>query len=109
MVGVHNISGVGLCTFGFHKEGQMFNIQSVKNLFWANEEQTVFECTVKYAEFQDEVPVGVNSIDPYPHIKELWEKGNAGAYGLIAPYVAPAAPQESPQKDQPTTQGAQAF
>lgn len=87
----------------------MFTIEYAKNLKWCDVEHSIFECTVKYAEFKDELPVGVNAIDPYPHIKELWGKGIAGVYGVIAPYVPPIVQQEEPQKEQPVTQGVQTF
>jgi hypothetical protein len=85
----------------------MFTIEHVKNLFWVDAEQTVFECVVKYAEFNDEMPVGVNGVDQYPHIKELWQKGNAGAYGEIAAYIPPVEPAQLEQAEQPKTTGAQ--
>jgi hypothetical protein len=65
----------------------MFTIQYVKNLIWENFEHTLFTCTVKYAEFNEELPAGINASDPYPHIHEIWTKGIAGEYGVIAEYV----------------------
>jgi len=82
----------------------MFTIENVKNLFWCDSEHSFFECTVKYKEFEEEMPVGVNAVDSYPHIKELWEKGNSGAYGVISEYVAPPAAE---LQEQPEVQGAQ--
>jgi hypothetical protein len=87
----------------------MFTIEYAKNLKWCDAEYSIFECTVKYAEFNEEMPTGVNAIDPYPHIKELWEKGNAGLYGVIEPYTEPEVQQEDIQKEQPVTQGVQTF
>jgi hypothetical protein len=70
----------------------MFTIEYVKDLKWCNEEHTVIECTVKYAEFNEEHPTGVNATDPYPHINEIWTKANAGEYGVIAEYEPPYIP-----------------
>jgi hypothetical protein len=70
----------------------MFTIQYVKNLTWENAEHTVFSCVVKYEEFTEELPSGVNAVDPYPHIHEIWTKGIAGNYGQIAEYVPPPLP-----------------
>jgi hypothetical protein len=70
----------------------MFTIRYVKNLQWENAEHTFFSCVVKYAEFDEEHPSGINGTDPYPHIQEIWAKGNAGEYGVIAEYVAPPEP-----------------
>ena len=87
----------------------MFTIQSVKNLQWCDAEHTFFSCDVKYAEFNEEHPTGVNAIDPYAHIQELWVKGNAGEYGSIAEYVATIDPEigSVPPEQQPQTTGSQ--
>jgi hypothetical protein len=71
----------------------MFTVESVTNLKWANEEHTMFECTVKYAEFDEEHPSGITGTDQYAHIQEIWAKGNAGDYGVIAEYVPPVFEQ----------------
>ena len=67
----------------------MLTVQYVKDMKWMNEEHTLFECNVKYAEFEEEHPSGINGIDEYPHIREIWTKANAGEYGPIAEYVPP--------------------
>lgn len=41
----------------------MFTIQSVTNLVWANEEKTAFQCDVKYEEFNESHPTGVDGVD----------------------------------------------
>lgn len=71
----------------------MFTIEYVKNLKWENAEHTIFSCVVKYAEFSEEHPSGINGTDNYPHIQEIWTKGNAGVYGEIEEYVPPPAPE----------------
>lgn len=93
----------------------MFTIQNVTNLAWSNPEHTAFSCDVKYEEFNETHPVGVNAIDSYPHMQTLWQNGIAGNYGVIAEYVtAPSiilTPEEAKiLKDemaqmQPTTTG----
>lgn len=85
----------------------MFTIESVSNLEWCNVEQTVFRCMVKYAQFNEVLPVGVNGTDPLPHIRELWLKGNANEYGSITPYVPPPEPKAA--EAQPQQQGAENF
>jgi len=67
----------------------MFTIQSIKKLQWNNPEHTSFSCLVKYAEFEEEHPSAINAIDNYAHIKEIWTKGIAGEYGIIAEYEPP--------------------
>lgn len=79
----------------------MFTIESVTNLQWQNAEHTNFSCDVKYQEFNEVHPTGVNATDQYGHIQELWAKGNAGEYGVIAEYVPP------PEPIQPVTTGSQ--
>jgi hypothetical protein len=79
----------------------MFTVEYVKNLAWANAEHTMFSCVVKYAEFSEEHPSGINAADTYAHIQEIWAKGTSGEYGVIAEYTPP------PEPVQPTTRGAQ--
>lgn len=85
----------------------MFTIQSVSNLKWENAEHSCFSCDVQYEEFPNEVmPTGVIATDPYAHIQELWTKGNAGVYGVIAEYVAPVTMHKpAPASAQPSTTG----
>jgi hypothetical protein len=85
----------------------MFTIENVTNLIWNNSEKTSFSCNVKYAEFNEVHPTGVDNVDQYAHIKELWEKGNAGVYGQIADYVEPVYDDVQPTQPQPRTTGSQ--
>ena len=86
----------------------MFNIEYVKDLKWENEDHSFFSCTVKYAEFAEELPSGVNGTDPLPHIREMWDKANAGHYGPIAEYVYIELPiPDIVPGQQPTVIGAQ--
>ena len=70
----------------------MFTIEYVKNLKWCDAEHSMFDCIVKYEEFNEEHPSGIAPIDPYAHIQEIWTKGIAGEYGVIAEYVPPPPP-----------------
>lgn len=87
----------------------MFTIQYVKNLQWDSPEHNSFSCVVKYEEFNEEMPAGINGTDPYAHIQEIWTKGNAGEYGEIAEYVPPPIPEivGAPNEEQPTSEGLQ--
>jgi hypothetical protein len=86
----------------------MFTIQTVTDLQWDNVEKTTFSCLVKYAEFNEILPVGATPTDAYAHIQELWQRGNAGEYGAIADYVEPPQPEPVvPAPEQPESQGAQ--
>jgi hypothetical protein len=84
----------------------MFTVEYVKNLKWWDAEHSMFECIVKYEEFNEEHPSSINATDPYAHIHEIWTKGIAGEYGVIAEYVAPIT---IPAQDQPTSEGTQEF
>ena len=85
----------------------MFTIESVTNLEWCDAEHTFFSCNVKYVEFNEVHPTGVNGTDGYAHIQELWTKGNAGVYGVIAEYVPPEIPEIVAANNQPSTTGSQ--
>lgn len=83
----------------------MFTVKYAKNLQWENAEHTAFSCIVKYEEFNVEVPAGINPTDQYAHSQEIWTKGNAGDYGIIAEYVAPIENEAS----QSISEGTQAL
>lgn len=85
----------------------MFTIQYVKNLKWEDAEHTCFSCIVKYEEFNEEHPSGINGTDPYAHIQEIWVKGNSGEYGQIEEYVPLPSPEPAPQEEQPISEGTQ--
>lgn len=88
----------------------MFTVEYVKDLKWENAEHTEFTCIVKYAEFNEEHPSGINSTDTYAHIKEIWTKGNSGEYGEIAEYVEPIITEPiNPVLEQPISDGTQQF
>lgn len=65
----------------------MFTIKYVKDLKWENENHTLFSCVVKYDEFDEEHPTGVNATDKYSHIQEIWNKASLGEYGEIAEFI----------------------
>lgn len=77
----------------------MFTVEYAKDLKWCDSKHTMFECVVKYAEFDEEMPCGVNANDRYDHIKTVWEKGVAGDFGPIAEYVPPPLPADITGED----------
>lgn len=86
----------------------MFTVEYVKDMKWCDTDHTFFECVVKYAEFNEEHPSGINATDPYAHIQEIWARANAGEYGPIAEYVAPPEPTPvEAAENQPNTSGTQ--
>jgi hypothetical protein len=75
----------------------MFTVEYVKNMQWCDAEHTFFECVVKYAEINEEMPSGINGTDQYSHINEIWTKANAGEYGVISEYIPPPPPPPKPE------------
>ena len=49
----------------------MYTIEYAKNLRWVNADHTMFDCTVKMEELQEEVECSINATDPYAHIQTL--------------------------------------
>jgi UDP-3-O-[3-hydroxymyristoyl] glucosamine N-acyltransferase len=87
---------------GILKGNNMFTVEYVKNLQWDNAEHTSFSCVVKYEEFNEEMHAGIHATDPYAHIQEIWAKGNAGEYGVIAEYVPPPTSKPIVESELPT-------
>jgi hypothetical protein len=89
----------------------MFTVEYVKDLQWVDAEHTMFSCIVKYEEFNEEHPSGINATDSYAHIQEIWAKSNAGEYGVIAEYVPPPEPVfiEPTEENQPVVENMSSF
>lgn len=86
----------------------MFTVESVSNLVWANKEKTIFTCDVKYKEFDEVHPSGIDGVDPLNHIKEIWDNAKAGVYGEISePAFYPIPSEDTENAQQPTVVGAQ--
>jgi hypothetical protein len=68
------------------------NVLTVNDCIWANEQQTVFNCTVQFSEFAHEVPFGCAQFDDTPHAKEIWQRAIAGDFGPISDFVVPPPP-----------------
>jgi hypothetical protein len=72
----------------------MMNIEYVKDCVYANAGSTVINCTVKFAEFNEEHPFSSSVNDPEEHGREIYARIIAGEFGPIAPYVAPVITTE---------------
>lgn len=81
----------------------MFTLEYAKDPFWNSDDGEQICLTVKFEEFNEEMPFTATSFDTMPYGVDLFNRAKAGEFGVVAPYVAPnvAAP------DQPQTQGAQ--
>jgi hypothetical protein len=67
----------------------MLTIQYAKNPVWNDAEHTSVDLTVKFEEFNEELPFAATSYDPMPYGVELYNRAVANEFGEIAPYVAP--------------------
>lgn len=70
----------------------MFTLEYAKNPVYNNAEGTVILLTVKWGEFNEEMPFGATSFDPEPHGVDLFNRAVAGEFGEVAPFVESIAP-----------------
>jgi len=70
----------------------MFTLEYAKDPIWNNAESTSILLTVKWEEFNEEMPFGATSYDPEPYGVDLFNRAVAGEFGVVAPYVAPIQP-----------------
>lgn len=71
----------------------MFTLQYAKDPIWNNEEGTSILLTVKWEEFNEELPFGATSYDSEPWGVDLYNRAKAGEFGTVAPFVAPIQPR----------------
>jgi hypothetical protein len=79
----------------------MFTLEYAKDPVWNDNTGQSILLTVKWGEFNEEMPFGACSYDPMPHGVDLYNRAKAGEFGAIAPYVEPEI------QTQPTTTGSQ--
>ena len=82
----------------------MFTLEYAKTPIWNNAESTAIILTVKWEEFNEEMPFGATSYDPEQYGVDLFNRAVAGEFGVVAPYVAPIVPTID---FQPTSTGTQ--
>jgi hypothetical protein len=70
----------------------MFTLQYAKDPIWNNAEGTCILLTVKWEEFNEEMPFGATSYDPEPWGINLFNRAVAGEFGEIAPFVETIQP-----------------
>ena len=71
----------------------MFTLEYAKDPIWNNEEGTAIVLTVKWKEFNEEMPFGACSFDAEPHGVDIFNRAKAEEFGSVAPYVAPILPE----------------
>jgi hypothetical protein len=70
----------------------MFTLQYAKDPVYNNSARTAIILTVKWEEFNEEMPFGATSFDPEPWGVDLFNRAVAGEFGEVAPFVAPITP-----------------
>jgi hypothetical protein len=82
----------------------MLTVEQIRNSVWKNQEYTLIECEVKFAEYNDFLPFGASiNGDQYAHTKEVFDRASSGEFGDVSPYV----PETVPPEQQPSTTGSQ--
>jgi hypothetical protein len=65
----------------------MFTLEYAKDPVYLNDQGTFINLTVKFAEFDTEMPFGATPDDYHEHGREIFERAKAGEFGEVAPYV----------------------
>ena len=73
----------------------MFTIEYAKNPSWNSDDSQQINLTVKFAEFEEELPFNATSFDVMPYGVELFNRAAAGEFGPVAPYVPSEALQQA--------------
>jgi hypothetical protein len=81
----------------------MFTLEYAKDPVWNDDTGQSILLTVKWAEFNREMPFSADSYDSMPHGVDLYNRAKAGEFGEITPYVAPPVSANN----QPVTTGSQ--
>ena len=81
----------------------MFTLEYAKDPFYQSEDGQQICLTIKFLEFNEELPFNATSYDVEPHGIELFNRAKSGEFGEIAPYVPPPEP---PQPESTGTQNA---
>ena len=71
----------------------MLTLEYAKNPFYQTQDKSCIHITVKWAEFNEEMPFGAMATDPEAHGRDLYNRIMAGEFGEIGAYVHPIQPQ----------------
>ena len=82
----------------------MFTLEYAKDPFWNNHKGDSIHLTVKFEEFNEELPFNATSYDSEPHGVDLYNRAKAEEFGTVAecPW-----PDVSTNNSQPISQGTQ--
>jgi hypothetical protein len=64
----------------------MFTIEYAKNPIWNDAEHTSVHLTVKFAEFEEELPFNATLHDPMQYGVELYNRAISGEFGVIVSF-----------------------
>lgn len=78
----------------------MLTVQYAKDPVWNDTTGNAILLTVKFEEFNQELPFTATTYDDMPYGVDLYNRAVAGEFGPIAPYVPP-------EPIQPEVEGAQ--
>lgn len=81
----------------------MLTIEYAKNPIWNDDTGNAILVTVKFAEFNEEMPFTATNYDNMSHGVYLYNCAKSGEFGEILPY----SPSGHAAADQPTTTGTQ--
>jgi len=73
-------------------------IKSATSPTWANAEQSLIDLLVQFDEIPEPIPYTASANDSVKHGRDLYEQAAAGAFGPVAPYVAPAVVPPTPEQ-----------
>lgn len=80
----------------------MLTIEKAHSPEYGNTDKTHIVLTVKFAEFEEEMPFGATPFDSMPYGVDLYNRAIAGEFGNIVDYIPPPKAE-----NQPTVLGAQ--
>jgi hypothetical protein len=70
----------------------MFTLQYAKDPVYNSADSQQILLTVKWEEFNEEMPFNACSFDPEQYGVDLFNRAVAGEFGEVAPFVEPIAP-----------------
>jgi hypothetical protein len=82
----------------------MLTFQYAKNPSFASEDKSIISLTVKFAEYNEELPFGATNYDTYEYGRNIYQRALAGEFGEVGAFAAPSV-EASP--NQPQTTGSQ--
>lgn len=80
----------------------MFTLEYANTPVYGNLEETSILLTVKWEEFNEDMPFAATSYDTMAHGVALYNRAKAGEFGEVSPYVS-----QTVAEDQPSTTGSQ--